>query len=80
MVPAMSSVIFGVVFVGLVAALLWWLLPWALSFLAAALVLGLGLSFGIQLWLGHRGACLRTRTLRWWLGPLGSIIDPLDLG
>ena len=78
LVPAKSSVVFGIILIAAVAGLLWWLAPWLLPFLAAALILALGISLGVQLWLGHRGRCLRIRTVRWWLGPIGSLIDPME--
>lgn len=80
MVPAMSSVIIGAVALGLVigASSVWF--SAALPYLFGLILLGLLASFAVQLALGHRGRCLVNRTLRWWLGPIGSLIDPIEMG
>jgi len=80
LVPAASSVVFGGgLFVGLLL-LEAWLLPgiivWTLVVIVAALVV----STITQLMLGHRGWCWLWRSLRWWLGPVGSLIDPIEAG
>lgn len=78
--PSLTSVIFSIILIGVVFAVEAWLLPaaipWTLALLAAALLM----SALIQAWLGHRGWCWLWRTLRWWLGPIGELVDPVDAG
>lgn len=76
----MSAVVIGVL---LAAAILTVCRLWLPGFfwpLVALLIVGLVVSAGTQAFLGHRGACWAQRTVRWWLGPLGALLDPLDLG
>lgn len=80
LVPALSSVILGIVVVIALLGLAAWLLPSAVGWLLALLGIGLLFSAATQFWLGHRGACLVWRTLRWWLGPIGSLVDPIEMG
>lgn len=79
MVPAQSATWFGAIVLALVVGLLWWLLPaWhtAVLVVLAGWVLVVLL---VQLALGHRGGCLVRRTVRWFLGPVGALVDPFDL-
>ena len=80
LVPALSSVVVAViVIVGVIAleASLWsQAIPWTIALLAV----GLMFSATTQLLLGHRGMCFVWRTLRWWLGPIGSLLDPIEMG
>lgn len=80
LVPAMSSVIFGGIVLLLLLALEIWLLPGLVPWTVAAIAAGLAFSATAQFALGHRGACWAQRTLRWWLGPIGSLLDPLGMG
>lgn len=80
LVPALTSVIFAVVLLLVVLGLEWWLLPALIGWTLGLLLLGLLVSAVIQLLLGHRGWCWMWRTLRWWLGPIGTLVDPLEMG
>jgi hypothetical protein len=80
LVPALSSVIVGGILVALAMAAAWWLFPPALPWLIGLVVVGLIFSAAAQLLSGHRGTCLLRRTLRWWLGPIGSLVDPIEMG
>ncbi|MFN8125846.1 MAG: hypothetical protein U0R64_04980 [Candidatus Nanopelagicales bacterium] len=80
LVPALTSVIFALVLVGLVLAAEWWLFPVAVPWTLALLAIGLVASAIVQWVLGHRGWCWWWRTLRWWLGPIGTLVDPLEMG
>ena len=81
MVPSASNAVLGAVVVGVVLALAWWWFPggWALALTALA-ALGLAVSAVAQLAMGHRGRCWAERTVRWWLGPAGAMVDPFDVG
>lgn len=57
-----------------------WLWPAAVPWTVALLLAGLLLSALVQLLLGHRGACWLRRSVRWWLGPIGTLIDPIEMG
>ena len=72
--------IFAVVLMLVVLGLEWWLLPALIGWTLGLLLLGLLVSAVIQLLLGHRGWCWLWRTLRWWLGPIGTLVDPLEMG
>ncbi|MFZ9988501.1 MAG: hypothetical protein ACO3ID_07660 [Candidatus Nanopelagicales bacterium] len=80
-VPSASATVIGALGSLAVLALAWLWLPrgffWALVGLAIA---GLAVSALAQVALGHRGMCWAQRTIRWWLGPLGTLVDPLDVG
>ncbi|MCH9815534.1 MAG: hypothetical protein K0U64_03635 [Actinomycetia bacterium] len=80
MVPAVTSVIFGGIVVVVILLIELWLIPALLVWTLAILGLGLAFSAIVQLVLGHRGKCWFYRTLRWWLGPVGSFIDPFEMG
>lgn len=80
LVPAATSVVIGALIIAIVLALEIWLLPQFIPWTVALIALGLLVSFVVQLWAGHRGQCLRIRTLRWWLGPIGSLFDPIEAG
>lgn len=80
LVPALSSVVLGALLIG---ALLWleaWLLPPAVPWTIGLIVAGLVVSSVTQLLLGHRGTCWLWRSLRWWLGPVGNLVDPVEMG
>jgi hypothetical protein len=81
MVPSLSNAILGAAMMIAVLVVAWIFLPagWtaALGVLALA---GLAVSGAVQAALGHRRRCWVERTLRWWLGPLGAFLDPVDLG
>lgn len=80
LVPAMSSVIFGGIILLTVLAIEAWLVPdWIVWTVAVALA-GLAVSALAQFMLGHRGWCWLRRTLRWWLGPIGTLMDPFEMG
>ena len=80
LVPALTSVIFAIILVGIVVAVEAWLVPALIPWTLALLAIGLVVSGIVQFVLGHRGACWLWRTLRWWLGPIGSLIDPIEMG
>lgn len=70
----------GALLILLALALLGWLLPAVLPWALLLVVLGLVVSAAIQAALGHRGRCWAQRTIRWWLGPAGALVDPFDAG
>lgn len=76
----MSSVIFGGIILLIVLTLEAFLLPGLVVWTAAAIVAGLVLAALAQFARGHRGWCWLWRTLRWWLGPVGSLLDPFEMG
>lgn len=80
LVPALTSVVFAVLLIAGLLLLEVWLLPalvpWTLGLVAAGLVV----SGIVQALLGHRGRCWLYRTLRWWLGPVGTLVDPIEAG
>lgn len=80
LVPALTSVIIGALLVAILYALEWWLLPALISWTTALLLAALVVSGIVQLLLGHRSWCLVWRTLRWWLGSIGTLIDPIEMG
>ncbi len=64
-----------------ILTVLWLWFPRGIFWGVLALVgLGLLASAAAQAFLGHRGACWGQRTVRWWLGPVGALADPLDVG
>ncbi len=79
-VPSASSVVIGMVGFAVILAICWIWLPGLFWPLIALLVVGLIVSAAVQALLGHRGACWAQRTVRWWLGPVGTLIDPLGIG
>ena len=78
LVPSRTSTWFGAVaLVVIVGAVAWFapgLRPWA----GAALGVWWLATFLVQLGLGHRGTCLIRRTGRWFFGPVGALVDPVD--
>jgi hypothetical protein len=80
LVPAASSVVIGALLLLAVLLLERWLLPGLIVWTVGVAAVGLVVSAVVQLALGHRGTCFLRRTLRWWLGPIGSMIDPIEMG
>lgn len=80
LVPALSSVIVALILIGIVLAVEWWLLPALIGWTVGLLLVGLLVSAVAQLLMGHRGWCWLWRTLRWWLGPIGTLVDPIEMG
>lgn len=80
LVPALTSVIFAILLIIVVMALEAWLLPALIPWTVALLILALATSGLVQALLGHRGKCWLWRTLRWWLGPIGALVDPVEAG
>ncbi len=76
LVPSRTATVLGGVLVALVCGALAWWAPGARPWLALALPLWAAAVLGVQAALGHRGRCLARRTLRWWLGPPGALLDP----
>ena len=80
MVPARSACWLGAAVLVLVVLLLNWLLPdEARPWIALVLVAWFLVVLLTQLALGHRRSCLLRRSVRWFLGPVGALIDPFDL-
>jgi hypothetical protein len=79
-VPSASSAVIGLIVAGAVLTVCWIWLPGLVLPLVLLLVAGLAASAAAQAFLGHRGACWGQRTIRWWLGPVGTLLDPFDLG
>lgn len=80
LVPALTSVIFALVLVVVILALEAWIAPVLLSWTVGLLLIALVASALVQALLGHRGMCWLWRTLRWWLGPIGALVDPVEMG
>ncbi len=80
LVPSLTNVIFAVILIVVVIGLEAWLIPAAIPWTVGLLALALAVSALVQFLLGHRGTCWLWRTLRWWLGPVGAVIDPVDAG
>jgi hypothetical protein len=80
LVPAMTSVVFGAMLLVAIFALEIWLLPVLIGWTVALLAFGLFLSGIAQFALGHRSSCWLWRTLRWWIGPIGTLVDPIEMG
>ena len=80
LVPSRTSVVVGVIVILVVLLLENWLVDWLLLPTLLALGAALLVSLVIQYSRGHRGSCLAVRTVRWWLGPIGSLFDPIDMG
>ncbi|MEK9663959.1 MAG: hypothetical protein VW082_04990 [Candidatus Nanopelagicales bacterium] len=78
--PSASSAVIGLIVTGAVLTVCWIWLPGLVLPLVLLLVAGLAASAAAQAFLGHRGACWGQRTIRWWLGPVGTLLDPFDLG
>jgi small-conductance mechanosensitive channel len=72
--------IVGIILLIAIFALELWLLPGLVSWTIAVLLFALFLSAIVQLALGHRGKCWLWRTLRWWIGPVGTLVDPIEMG
>lgn len=79
-VPALTSVVFATILVTIVLGVEVWLLPSFVPWTLGLLALGLLVSAIVQFLLGHRGTCWLWRTLRWWLGPIGTLVDPIEMG
>lgn len=80
-VSSASAVVIGALGLALVLIALWLWFPLGIFWgLLGLLALGLVASACAQAFLGHRGACWTQRTIRWWLGPVGALVDPLDVG
>lgn len=80
LVPALTSVILGALLLAAVLGLELWQWPGAIPWTIGVAVVGLVVSGCAQFLLGHRGTCWLRRTLRWWLGPAGNLIDPVEAG
>jgi hypothetical protein len=65
----------GLVIALVCAALAWWV-PASRPWIPLVLALWGALTLAVQAALGHRGRCLARRTVRWWLGPPGALLDP----
>jgi hypothetical protein len=75
MVPTRSSTVLGAVVLAAVSTAIWVWLPGVRGALVAILVVWLVVTALVQLALGHRGRCALRRTVRWWLGPAGAMLD-----
>lgn len=81
LVPSASSTVLGSLIVLAILGVWWWVWPGVYPAVATGVVLLGGLFSGvIQFALGHRGVCWWQRTIRWWFGPVGTLLDPLDAG
>ncbi len=78
LVPARSSAWLGAVVLGVLIAVAWWLLPSAHAVIVAVLGLWWVVVGVVQVALGHRGRCALRRTVRWYFGPVGALLDPFD--
>ena len=80
-VPSASAAVIGGLGITAIIVVCAIVFPPGVALVLAGLVaLGLLASAAIQALLGHRGACWAQRTVRWWLGPIGTLADPLDIG
>lgn len=80
-VPSASAAVIGGLGVTAVIIVCAIFFPPAIAIVLVGLaVVGLLASALAQTLLGHRGACWAQRTVRWWLGPIGTLADPLDIG
>jgi len=80
-VPSASAVVIGILGLAGVMAVIWIWFPRGLFWgLVALVIVGLCVSAVVQAALGHRGMCWLQRTIRWWMGPVGAMVDPFDLG
>lgn len=85
MVPARSACWLGAVVLLLGVLLAHWMLTswWHVQDAYWWILVVLGAWYAcvvlVQLALGHRRSCLWRRSLRWFLGPIGALIDPFDL-
>lgn len=80
MVPARSSCWIGGLVLLVAVLVLYWLVPSWLPWTALVLAGWIAVVAFIQFGLGHRGRCLARRSLRWFLGPIGALLDPFDAG
>lgn len=78
LVPSRTSTWFGAVILVLLTALAWWLLPGLHAWILAVLGIWWLTTGLVQLGLGHRGVCALRRTMRWFFGPAGALLDPFD--
>jgi hypothetical protein len=70
--------VLGAFVLALVCGLLWWFFPAVRGWLLAVVGVWWALTLAVQLALGHRGSCLVRRTLRWFFGPAGGLLDPFE--
>jgi len=78
MVPSRTSTWFGAVILVVVAGAIWIWLPGVRTWLLAILGSWWVVTALVQLALGHRGVCAPRRTMRWFFGPAGALVDPFD--
>lgn len=78
MVPARTSAWFGAVILVAVSVAGWIWLPAVRVWLVAVLGSWWVVTGLVQLALGHRGSCALRRTMRWFFGPAGALVDPFD--
>jgi hypothetical protein len=78
MVPSRTSAWFGAAVLAVLCAAAWWWLPVVRPWLLAALGTWWVVTGLTQLALGHRGRCALRRTMRWFFGPVGALVDPFD--
>jgi hypothetical protein len=78
MVPARTSAWFGAVILAAASGAIWIWLPGARPWLLAVLGSWWLVTALVQLALGHRGTCALRRTMRWFVGPAGALVDPFD--
>ena len=78
MVPSRTSTWLGAAVLATVTGVAWWLLPPAHAWIVAVLGVWWVLTALTQLALGHRGGCWLRRTMRWYFGPAGALLDPFD--
>jgi hypothetical protein len=76
LVPSRTATVLGGLVIALVCAALAWWVPAARPWIPLVLALWGALTLAVQAALGHRGRCLARRTVRWWLGPPGALLDP----
>jgi hypothetical protein len=75
-VPSRTATVLGGLVIALVGAALAWWVPASRPWIPLVLALWGALTLAVQAALGHRGRCLARRTVRWWLGPPGALLDP----
>ena len=79
--PSASATVIGALGIGAVLVIVWLWLPRGLFWgLVGLVVVGFAFSAVAAALLGHRGVCWAQRTVRWWLGPVGALMDPIDVG
>jgi hypothetical protein len=80
MVPSRTSTWFGAVVLLVIAGAVAWFAPGLRTWELAVLGLWWLATLLVQLALGHRATCLVRRTGRWFFGPVGALLDPVDAG